>query len=128
MSSWLSFEKRWLHHLLGAVVPAQPDCRAPGLQTLDLRPFWLLFGGAAPPLLRLGLRVSVWLLTWLPLLTPGFFRPFFLLSVDDRDRYLTQALISRLFLVRQLAQTVKIVSCFALFRDPAARAALGVQP
>ena len=128
MNGWLSFEKRWLHNLLHALVPAQPGCQAPGLQTLDLAPFWLMLSAAAPPLLRLGLRASAWLLTWLPLLTPGFFRPFFLLSTDDRDRYLMQALNSRLFLVRQLVQTLKIVSCFALFRDPIARQALGVQP
>jgi hypothetical protein len=49
-----------------------------------------------------------------------------LLESDGRDRYLTVALASRIFLVRQLVETLKIISCFALFRDPRARAALGV--
>jgi len=128
VKGWLPVEQRWLRLLLDALVPPLPGDPAPGMSTLDLSAFWPALSHAAPPLLRLGLRASVWLLTWLPLVTPGFFAPFFVMEEARRDRYLTTALSSRLFLVRQLVQTLKIVACFALFQDRGARAALGVQP
>lgn len=123
MTGWLPFEKRWLLLLLQSVLPGTP-----GMGTIDLAPFWPMLHASAPPLLRFGLRASVWLLTWLPVLTPGAWRPFFLLGEEGRDLYLCRTLESRVFLLRELVQTLKIVSCFALFRDPQARAALGVQP
>ncbi len=128
MNGWLPVERRWLLLLLDAVIPALPDDPAPGIGALDLTTFWSTFEATAPPLLRFGARASVWLLTWLPLVTPGFFRPFFALGADARDHYLSAALESRVFVVRQLVQTLKIIACFAMFRDPGARAALGVTP
>lgn len=126
MNGWLACEDRWLRALLLATIP--PSAATPGLVAVNLATFQTRLDRAAPPLLRLGLRAATWILTWLPLLLPTFFRPFFGLSDDDRDRFLTLMAASDVFLLRQLAATVKVIACFALFADTDARAALGVQP
>ena len=126
MNGWLAIEMQWLRLLLNATVPDLPD-RA-GLPGVDLAAFWPELARAAPPLLRLGLRATTWTFTWLPLVLPGYFRPFFALSVDKRDAFLSHMGGTNVFLLRQLAATLKVIACFALFRDPASRRALGVVP
>lgn len=126
MKGWLDFEMRWLRQLLDATVPDLPE-RA-GLPQVDLMTFWPELGQAAPPLLRIGLRVTTWVFTWLPLVLPGFYRPFFALAADQRDAFLSQMGDTPVFLLRQLAATLKVIASFALFRDPASRRALGVVP
>jgi hypothetical protein len=126
MNGWLGFELRWLRLLLDATIPDLPE-RA-GLATVDLGTFWPELAAAAPPLLRFGLRASAWIFTWLPLVLPGYFRPFFALTPERRDAFLSQMGRTNVFVLRQLAATLKIIGSFALFRDPASRRALGVVP
>ncbi len=126
MNGWLAIELRWLRQLLDATIPDLPE-RA-GLGSVDLTTFWPELAATAPPLLRFGLRASTWIFTWLPLLMSGYFRPFFALSPDRRDAFLTQMGRTNVFVLRQLAATLKIIASFALFRDPASRRALGVVP
>ena len=126
MNGWLTVEMRWLRLLLDATVPDLPD-RA-GLPQVDLTTFWPELAQVAPPLLRLGLRFTTWTFTWLPLVLPGYGRPFFALSADRRDAFLAQMSDTPVFLLRQLAATLKVIACFALFRDTPSRRALGVVP
>ena len=126
MRGWSDFEMRWLRLLLNATVPDLPE--RPGLPSLDLAGFWPLLSHAAPPLLRLGLRATTWTFTWLPLLLPGFYKPFYALNDDQRDAFLSRMGATSVFLLRQLAATLKIIASFALFRDPDARRSLGVIP
>jgi hypothetical protein len=60
---WTTLEHRWLADLLAAAVPAGASGR-PGLGTLPLAHSWSEYATAAPPLLRGGLRIAVWLLTF----------------------------------------------------------------
>lgn len=126
MSGWQDFELRWLRLLLNATVPDLAD--RPGLPGVDLTTFWPQLSDAAPPLLRLGLRATTWIFTWLPLVMPGMYRPFYALSEDQRDDFLCRMGNTSVFVLRQLAATLKIIASFALFRDPASRRALGVVP
>ena len=126
MTGWLDFEMRWLRLLLDATVPDLPE-RA-GLPSVDLTTFWPQLAQAAPPLLRFGLRATTWIFTWLPLFLPGFYRPFYALTADQRDLFLCRMGATPAFVLRQLAATLKVIASFALFRDPASRRALGVVP
>ena len=124
MNGWSALELRWLRLLMDATVPDLPE-RA-GLPGVDLTTFWPELGRVAPPLLRFGLRVTTWAFTWLPTVLPRYHKPFFWLSPDQRDAFLSQMATTDVFVLRQLAATLKVIACFALFRDPASRRALGV--
>jgi len=106
------------------MIPAVAETRArgiPGLRDLDLTEFWPRFPAAAPFMLRVGFRVAVWTLTWMPLFKRGYGHPFHLLSEARRDRYLAEASRSRAYLLRQMVLTVKVLACFAFFSDVRAR-------
>ena len=93
----------------------------PALANLDLAAFWTRFQGAAPPLLRLGLRASVWLLTLGPPVLIGRWRPFHRLPAADQDRLLVRLLDHPAYLARQLALVLKLVASFAWFQDEGTR-------
>ena len=94
----------------------------PGIGGLDLTAFWVRFRAAAPPLLRFGLRASVWTLTFLAPLLIGRIRLFSWLPPADRDEALRRAAVHRSYYVRQLTLTIKLIACLAYFRDSAPRA------
>jgi hypothetical protein len=119
---WLGFERRWRDALIAAALPGHGPL--PGAGGVDLAPFWRELAAVAPPLLRFGLRASVWALALSPPWLLGRWRTFAGLSDDDRDRLLVRALHHRRYLVRQMALTLKTLACFGYFRDPAARAAV----
>lgn len=122
MNTWSERERRWRDALLTAVIPASAlEPEQPGLAEVDTEPFWSEMERAAPPLLRLGLRVAVWVLTWAPLLLIGRARSFGRLADSEQDRLLEQASSSRWYLLRQLVMTLKAIACFAYFRAPTAR-------
>jgi hypothetical protein len=124
MTGWTRLERRWLAALCAALVPADAAGRLPGLAAVDTARFWTACARAAPPLLRFGLRASVWVLTLWPLVALG--RPALLhrLSPARRDLVLARAAASRSWLVRQMVATVKLLACFAYFADPGVRARL----
>lgn len=117
-------ERRWRDALLGAMIPGGGGW--PSVGELDLAPFWTLYAATAPPLVRFGLRAAVLFLTWLPLITR--LRPFHRLPPAARDHFLGRAARSRLYLVRQLVMTVKVVACLAYLRDPRVRALVEAAP
>jgi len=122
MRSWTRLERRWRDALLGALIPGAAPGALPSLAQLDTTAFWDEVGGAAPPLLRFGLRVSVWGLTLAPLVMGGRRRLFPGLERAEQDAVLRRAAGSRSFLVRQLVVTLKAMACFAYFREERARA------
>lgn len=121
MMAWTAAERRWRDTLLAALIPSGPGDGPPGLADVDTTSFWIDLERAAPPLLRLGLRLAVWVLTWLPLLFIGCPRRFSALGPTDRDRMLERVAASRVFLLRQLLQTLRVIACFAYFRAPEVR-------
>jgi hypothetical protein len=124
MKSWTGFERRWRDALFAAMIPSSQTCEGaaiPGLIELDLTAFWEILERQAPPLLRLGLRASVWALTFAPLLVVGSPRLFSSLPEARRDLVLRRAAGSRLYLLRQLVTTIKALACLAYFTDERAR-------
>ncbi len=125
MQSWLAFERRWCDLLLQAMLPAGQ--RQSGLAAVPMQGFWPRLRDAAPPMLRHGLRASVWALTWLPLLWPGYWRTFGGLDADGRDRFLVAAHHSRFFLLRQMVLVIKLMACLACFHHEPMRQGLDQQ-
>lgn len=122
---WFSFEIVWRDALLGAILPTRtrPDgVVVPGLNALNLQPFWTQFAAAAPLTLRVGLRATVWLLTWLPGPLGFGWRVLAQLPPGERDAYVQHLTTCDVWLVRQLADTLKIVASFAYFQDAGVRA------
>ena len=107
------FERRWRDAVLVGILP--------DLEGVDTRAFWPAFEAAAPPLLRLGLRGGVWVLTLSPVLLIGRPALFHRLSPEDRDRVVVAAAAHRWYGFRQVASVLKLIACFAYFRDPAGR-------
>ena len=109
-------ERRWCQALMEAVLPAG-ESELPSLGSLDLEPFWERFHRAAPWTLRAGFRLALWVLTWLPLISLRFRRPFFGLSGPRQDQFLCQKASSKRYLMRQLVETIKLVATLAYFHD-----------
>lgn len=128
MIPWTRTERRWRDALFAASIPPGSSPGLPGLAALDLQRFWTLFDRTAPPLVKLGLRVAVWVLTFAPLFLLGRPRLFSGLGPDDADRLLVRAAGSRSYLLRQLPATLKILACFAYFQDPGVRARIAGPP
>ena len=123
MIPWSRVERRWRDALLGAMIPPGPG--HPGIAGApDAGHYLADLDTRGPPLLRLGLRAAVWVLTWLGPLLVGALRPFHRLPADARDRCLQAAATSRWYLLRQLVLTLKTVACLAYLRDPHVRDAL----
>lgn len=116
---WMDFERRMLHQILAAVIPA--DGGRPGLGDLDLTEFWVEFKSATTPLLAFGLRAATWFITFCPLFYLGKPRLFRHLDRSQKNLILIGALTSKSYLIRQMANTLKIVACFAYFRDASIR-------
>lgn len=118
MRGWTPIERRWRDVLLAAAIP--PGERHPGLASVPPEPFWTEFEQAAPPILKVGFRSAVWALTWAPVLLEA--APLHELDEDRRDAVLQELAASRNPLVRQWVLAVKLVACFAYFRDDRVRA------
>ena len=117
MIPWTPLERRWRDQLLAAMVPAPDNAELPGLDAIDTESFWEEYHRAAPALLRFGFRFSVSALSLLPPLVIARPATFARLGTVDRDRFLSKVSQSRLFFLRQLSLTVKLMACFAYLRD-----------
>lgn len=115
---WLGFERRWCDALFGAMIPAAGG--RPGVCDLDLAAFWALYDESSPPLVKLGLRAAVWVLTLMPICS-GRLRPFTSLDPAQRDAFLVAASASPFYPVRQLVMAVKTFAAFAYFQDAVVR-------
>lgn len=120
---WTSLEQHWLEELLVAVMPAHPSGAHPGIAVAQLGPFWLRFQRVAPMTLQLGLRAAVWVLIFSPLLLLGRPRLFTGLDAQARNTLMERAYVSRIYLLRQMLETLKMVACLAGYSLPALRQA-----
>lgn len=125
--NWFAFELRWRDALLAALLPSA-TAGLPGIGQLDLGGFWREFARRAPWTLRVGLRAIVWALTWLPLYRGLDLRPLHRLGPAQRQAFLQRAADSKLFVLRQLLATLKVVAAFGYFADPGVRAAFDSSP
>lgn len=112
-----------LERLLAATLPAhEPEPgsalgRTPGLAELDLSQFWERFDRTAPGSLKFGLRAAVWLLSLSVPFFVGRMATLTQLSEDELDTLLNKANDSRVFVLRQMVTTLKVVACLAYFND-----------
>lgn len=121
MTGWTRLECTWRDALMAAIIPRHEEAELPGLGEIDLTPFWEIVDREAPNLLRLGLRVAVWSLTFAPILLIGTPRLFVKLERSRQDAMLNKAGASRSYLLRQLVTTLKTFACLAYLRDPMVR-------
>lgn len=128
MTGWTSVERRWRDALLAALIPRSEETDLPGLGELDLLPFWEVVDREAPSLLRLGLRIAVWSLTFAPILLIGTPRLFAKLDRARQDTMLNKAAASGSYLLRQLVTTLKTFACLAYLRDPMVRRLVSSRP
>jgi hypothetical protein len=122
MHGWSLPEREVRDALFAAMIPGDPASGLPPLAEIDLTAFWTELGRAAPLLLRLGLRATVWALAVLPVLVLGVPRSFVGLDDEARQQFLDRAAVSGSFLVRQMLLTLKTVACLAYLRDAKVRA------
>jgi hypothetical protein len=114
-------ERGWRDALLHAIIPPIDSPELPGLGELDLSTFWAIVEGEAPRLLRFGLRVAVFLLTFAPIVLLMKPRLFTGLNAAEQDRMINRAATSGSYVLRQLVTTLKTFACLAYLRDPVIR-------
>ena len=101
-------ECRWCRLVLDTCLPGED-----GLAPLDLEDFWARFDAAAPPHLRLGLRLATWFFTFGPLLLLR--PPLPAMSPPARDHSLQR--LARWPGGPLFAELIRLVGCWALFQD-----------
>ncbi len=114
-------ERTWLLQIFAAMLPAA-RVGLPALGEADHAEFFRILEQAPGPTFLPGLRVMLHALSALPLAYAGYRRPFFALSLAQRQRFLEQLAAEHGYLSRQLVATMKILTGFAYFESPSARA------
>jgi len=128
MNGWTEPERDLRDALFAAMLPGDPASGLPPIAEIDLTAFWDDLGRAAPLLLRLGLRATVWALAVLPVVVLRVPRSFAGLDAEARQRFLERAAASGSFLLRQMVLTLKTVACLAYLRDARVRAIVEGRP
>lgn len=118
---WSAFERRWRDALCDALLPGSPNGAVPLFSESDPDVYWVELLQAAPPLMRFGLRASVWALTLAPLLLLGSPRLAHRLSLERRGELLRRASVSRIYPLRMGVEVLKLVTCFSALRAPRLR-------
>ncbi len=108
--------------LLSLVLPANQELGSPSAGSAANAAFWHTFDRSAPLLLRAGLTIAVFWLTWLPFLRHG--RPLHRLDPAQQTAFLQGMAQSRFYVHRQLTLVVKLLASLALGTDAGARQVL----
>jgi hypothetical protein len=107
------------------MIPPIPEGSIPGIESIDLSEFHTGLDRNAPIILKLGFRLSVWILTFLPVLTFHSLRPFHKLPENQKDRFLKKVSRSKSFILRQMVETLKLIACMGYFSDRETRSLFG---
>lgn len=102
-------EKRWAEGVFTAMLPGSRRSTVI---------FWSCMSTGAPTFTP-GVRLMLAALVLLPILDRRFARPFPMLSMDQREAFLTTLDANPSYLARQLVATFKILACFAAFDEAA---------
>ena len=120
-------EKRMLKASLAALIPAQAHPRFP-LGALDTGALELAerMLASSPWLAATGVRASIWVAYFFPLLVMG--KPCTLsgLSPEEADDYLNRLYEHPIYLVRQTVLLLKSVACLSYLADDRVREAVGM--
>jgi hypothetical protein len=124
--SWFTFERRWLLAIFAAMLPAQPaGPLTKGVDDVPLDRFLEDFLPGAPAQVRLGLRAATWLITFAPLWATFRPRIFPWLPSAEGAALLGRLSRSRIHLIRELPELLKLVVTMGYFALPEAQRALG---
>ncbi len=122
-----SFERRWLLTICDAIIPSDAhDVVSSGAAAAPLGRFYDDVFSRSPVDMRAGIRAAVWVVTWLPLLWRLKLRPFGRLRRDDRVALLRSMAGSRFYLVREIPNLLKIITCMGWSAMPEVQAQLGM--
>ncbi len=101
-----------------------------GLFDAGFDAFWSDFERTTLPSLRWGFRAALFAATWVAPLLILRLPPLTLHDRPTRERGLVAMGASRVYLIRQMFQLLKVTVCFCYGADPNVRAAIGypVQP
>ncbi len=122
-----ALERGWAEELFAAILATGGDEGLPSFASIDRTAFWHAFATAPSPMVRAGLRPMLHTLVFLPVVS-GFGKPFFLLSEEERARFLAKVAGDSRYFVRQSLVTLKTLACFAYFDDPKVRARFDAAP
>ena len=123
MIPWLGFERRWRDSIVAAAIPGDVEDAVGAPTPEELAAFWPELERAAPPILRFGFRLAVWLFALAAPFVLGRLRTFPALERDEQDALLTR-IHAGPYLARQLVRAVVLVAAFAWGTVPRLRAGL----
>ncbi len=115
------WEKRRVEDVLAAFLPTH-TAGLPPFRSVDTAGFWRCLDTAAAPTFTPGLRGMLLLLQVWPVADRRFRRPFWALSADEREQFVTDLDQHPSYVARQLVATFKLLACFAWFDAPVSRA------
>jgi hypothetical protein len=119
----LSFELAWAHAALGAVFPEPPrTVLSHGIVRPNAARFLDELVAKAPLEQALGIRLALWMVALAPLFTVRKLATIATLEHDDRTRVFERLLASPVYVVRQLALSLKALAALLYARSPAVRA------
>jgi hypothetical protein len=120
-----AFERRWLACILASFAPEGGAGLSPRAgQVRYLESFDLLYAHGAP-LVRIGLRLALWLVVLAPLwleLRPHLLPSF---DLDERQRLLGRVIEHDLLPLREAVFSLRLCACLALFANEDLRARSG---
>lgn len=120
-----SFERRWLATILASFAPVGgPGLSPRGDEVRYLESFDLLYKHGAP-LVRLGLRLALWIVAFSPLwleLRPHLLPSF---ALEERQRLLERVINHDLLPLREAVFSLRLCACLALFANEDLRARSG---
>lgn len=125
----LAFERRWLLRVFEAILPSGADDRLTlGAKDVPMDRFVDDLLVRAPGQVRLGLRLSLWVLVLSPLFVIGRFATFVGLEPADQLRVLDKIGQSDRYLIRELPLLFKTIACMGFCGMPQVHEAVGIEP
>ena len=119
-------EQRWLRGIVQAMFPAGESEVLPyGPYDLDFPAFVTHLLGQVSLKVKLGLRLSVWMIHFSPLVMVFGFRTFSSLAPSAQQDVLYRLSHSPVFIVRELPNLIKLVVCLGYFGHPTIQKSMG---
>jgi hypothetical protein len=121
-----TFEQKWLRVIVMAMLPEGKSEALPyGPYDLDFQAFLIHLLGEVSLKVRFGLRISVWMIHFAPLVMVFGFRTFRALAPAAQQDVLYRLSHSPVFIVRELPNLIKLVVCLGYFGHPTIQKCMG---
>jgi len=126
--TFFSFERRWLLAVLDAILPSGAHPRlALGARDVPLGRFVEDLLLRAPALAAIGLRASLWVVTFTPL-ARGRLRLFGSLAAQEQVELLEALARSPVHLLREVPVLLKTLACLGYCGLPEVQRQVGIEP